>query len=61
MLVEHHGISLLFEQGYAIQEVALVSGHKDWNQLRRYTNLKAESLHAGPVSRAPLENKKPAE
>lgn len=59
--LRHHGISLLFEQGYAIQEVALVSGHKDWNQLRRYTNLKAESLHAGPVSRATLENKKPAE
>jgi len=50
MLVEHHGISLLFEMGFAIQEVAIVSGHKDWNQLRRYTNLKPESLHEGPIA-----------
>lgn len=50
--LRHHGISRLFEMGYGIQEVALVSGHRDWNQLRRYTNLKPESLHAGPSKRA---------
>ncbi len=49
--LRHHGISKLFEQGYAIQEVAMVSGHRDWNQLRRYTNLKPESLHTGPVKK----------
>ncbi|SFD52906.1 Phage integrase family protein [Pseudomonas citronellolis] len=48
--LRHHGISLLFEMGFAIQEVAIVSGHKDWNQLRRYTNLKPESLHEGPIA-----------
>lgn len=48
--LRHHGISLMFERGYAIQEVSLVSGHRSWDQLRRYTNLKPESLHAGPVS-----------
>ncbi|MEM9394550.1 MAG: site-specific integrase [Pseudomonadota bacterium] len=41
----HEGISRLFEAGLQIQHVALVSGHKDWKQLKRYTNLKPESLH----------------
>jgi integrase len=49
--LRHHGISRMFEQGYAIPEVAMVSGHQDWKQLRRYTNLKPESLHDGPASR----------
>lgn len=47
--LRHHGISLLFERGYGIHEVAMISGHKSWDQLRRYTNLKPESLHAKDV------------
>ncbi len=43
--LRHHAISLMFEQGYEIQHVALVSGHADWRHLRRYTNLRPESLH----------------
>ena len=43
--LRHEGISALFEDGYAIQQVALVSGHKDWRHLRRYTNLRPEDLH----------------
>lgn len=43
--LRHEGISRLFEQGYQIQEVALVSGHKKWDHLRRYTQLKAKDLH----------------
>lgn len=43
--LRHHAISLLFERGYQIQQVALVSGHKDWRHLRRYTNLRPEDLH----------------
>lgn len=43
--LRHEGISRLFEQGYAIQEVAIVSGHKSWNSLKIYTNLRPESLH----------------
>lgn len=46
--LRHEGISRLFEQGYQIQQVALVSGHKSWNSLKRYTNLKPESLHRTP-------------
>lgn len=43
--LRHEGTSKLFEQGYEIQQVALVTGHKDWRHLKRYTNLKPEDLH----------------
>ncbi|QHI99333.1 tyrosine-type recombinase/integrase [Xylophilus rhododendri] len=43
--MRHEGTSRLFEEGFEIQEVALVTGHKDWRHLRRYTQLKPESLH----------------
>jgi site-specific recombinase XerD len=47
--LRHEGTSKLFEEGYQIQQVALVTGHKDWRHLRRYTNLKPEDLHKGPL------------
>lgn len=40
----HEAISRLFERGWSVAEVAAVSGHKTWTQLRRYTQLRAESL-----------------
>ena len=43
--LRHCGVSRLFEAGYTIEQVAMVSGHKDWNMLRRYTQLKPEALH----------------
>lgn len=43
--LRHEGTSRLFEVGFAIQQVALVTGHKDWKMLRRYTHLKPEGLH----------------
>lgn len=42
--MRHEGTSALFEQGYDIHQVALVTGHKDWRHLKRYTQLKPESL-----------------
>ncbi|QTC90331.1 site-specific integrase [Brevundimonas goettingensis] len=44
--LRHEGTSRLFEAGFAIQQVALVTGHRDWKMLRRYTHLKPEGLHA---------------
>ncbi|WP_422139954.1 tyrosine-type recombinase/integrase [Endozoicomonas sp. ALC020] len=41
--LRHEGISRLFEQGYNIPQVALHSGHKNWNNLRRYTHLLEKS------------------
>lgn len=46
--LRHEGISRLFEQGFDIPRVALVSGHKSWNHLRRYAQLRPEDLHRGP-------------
>jgi integrase len=43
--LRHEGVSRMFESGYSIEQVALVSGHKDWKQLQRYTQIKARSLH----------------
>ena len=42
--LRHEAISRLFEAGYRIEQVALVSGHKSWAMLKRYTQLKPESL-----------------
>ncbi|HVT23504.1 MAG TPA: site-specific integrase [Rhizomicrobium sp.] len=43
--LRHEGASRLFEAGFPIEKVALVTGHKDWKQLKRYTNLRPEDLH----------------
>ena len=37
--LRHEGISRLFEMDWDIPRVASVSGHRDWNSLRRYTHL----------------------
>lgn len=43
--LRHEGTSRLFESGYPLEQVALVTGHRDWRNLKRYTQLKPESLH----------------
>jgi integrase len=43
--LRHEAISRLFAAGYRIEQVALVSGHRDWAMLRRYTHVKATDLH----------------
>jgi integrase len=50
--LRHEGTSRLFEAGFAIQQVALVTGHKDWKMLRRYTHLRPETLHAAAMIKA---------
>lgn len=42
--LRHEAISRLFERGWNVMEVAAVSGHKDLQSLKRYTNLKARDL-----------------
>jgi len=42
--LRHEATSRLFEAGLPIERVALVTGHKDWKMLRRYTHLKPELL-----------------
>ncbi len=50
--LRHEGTSRLFEAGFQIHQVALVTGHKDWKMLRRYTHLRPEALHAIAAGRA---------
>lgn len=49
--LRHEAISRMFEKGMTIPEVAGISGHKTWSSLKRYTQLKPDSLRsafAGP-------------
>jgi integrase len=43
--LRHEGVSRLFEKGYSIEQVSLVSGHRDWKMLSRYVQLRAKDLH----------------
>lgn len=43
--LRHEGISQMFERGFDIPQVSIVSGHKSWQHLKRYTQIKPESLH----------------
>jgi integrase len=44
--LRHEATSRLFEAGLTVEQVPLVTGHKDWKMLKRYTQLRPESLHA---------------
>ncbi len=55
--LRHEAASRLFEAGLSIEQVALVTGHKDWRMIKRYTNLRPEDLHAR--LRAPNVKKRP--
>lgn len=49
--LRHEATSRLFEAGFTIEQVALVTGHKDWKMLRRYTHIRPEGLHALAATR----------
>lgn len=42
--LRHDAASNLFELGMEIPEVAAVTGHKTWSQLKRYTNIRPEAV-----------------
>lgn len=42
--LRHHGVSLIFERGYSIQEVQMISLHDSWTTLQRYTHLQPGDL-----------------
>ena len=42
--LRHEATSQLFERGYQIHEVAQFTLHESWNELKRYTNLRPESV-----------------
>ncbi|MDR9228149.1 hypothetical protein FEP08_03689 [Burkholderia multivorans] len=57
--LRHEATSALFEDGWDISEVAAVTGHKDWRNLKRYTNRRpnqvAKKGQATGESRAGVE------
>ena len=55
--LRHEGTSRLFEARLEIQQAALVTGHRDWKMLRRYTHLRPESLHDLIAERRPPPEK----
>lgn len=69
--LRHDGVSRLFEMGWDIPKVASVSGHRDWNSMRRYTHLRGngdpyagwpwiERVISGPVIEAQVRVKRRA-
>jgi len=48
--MRHELTSTLFESGWQIPEVAVVTGHKSWTQLKRYTQIEPASLHDKPIA-----------
>ncbi len=51
--LRHEATSRLFEAGLTIEQVPLVTGHKDWKMLKRYTQLRPEGLHTMLQGRRP--------
>jgi integrase len=62
--LRHRAAADLFRMGLDIPRVALMTGHKTWAQLKRYTNIKPADVHATVEQRGqvvPLkENRRPA-
>jgi len=48
--LRHEGVSRLFEDGRPMEQVSVVSGHRSWKDLKRYTNLKPKNLHRDTVT-----------
>jgi integrase len=42
--LRHEAVSRFFEKGLTVPEVALISGHRDFRMLFRYTHLRAEDV-----------------
>ena len=63
--LRHEAVTQFFEMGLTIPEVALISGHKDYRMLARYTHLRPEDiankLWAGsdPPPTAPVTSHQP--
>jgi len=58
--LRHEGTSAMFEAGMPLEKVALVTGHKSWANLRRYTNLKPEDVTRQAHAPDPDKPQRPA-
>jgi integrase len=51
--LRHRATADFFRQGLDIPRVALMTGHKTWAQLKRYTNITPADVHAAVRDSAP--------
>lgn len=49
--LRHAATARLFRMGLDIPRVAMITGHRSWENLKRYTNLKPEDVHDAISSR----------
>ncbi|HZQ61626.1 MAG TPA: site-specific integrase [Casimicrobiaceae bacterium] len=58
--IRHRATAQFFRMGLDIPRVALLTGHKTWTMLRRYTDIKPADVHAALAARErPTPAKKP--
>jgi integrase len=50
--LRHRATAEFFRMGLDIPRVALLTGHKTWAMLRRYTDIKPHDVHAAVAARA---------
>lgn len=49
--LRHRATAQFFRMGLGIPQVALLTGHKTWAMLRRYTDIKPEDVHAAVTTK----------
>lgn len=63
--LRHEAITRFFEMGLSVPEVAVISGHKDYRMLARYTHLRPEDVASklwagsGPSPPVPIASNQP--
>jgi integrase len=57
--LRHRATAQFFRMGLDIPRVALLTGHKTWAMLRRYTEIKPEDVHATIAAKAKKPARKP--
>lgn len=50
--LRHDAISRMFEAGFDIPQVAAVSGHRSWKNLKRYAHIRPASIHQRSIENA---------
>jgi integrase len=57
--LRHKATSDLFRLGLSIPEVAVLTGHKTWTQLKRYTHTNSEDVHAAVSALTKVQTQTP--
>ena len=55
--LRHRATAEFFRMGLSIPQVALLTGHKTWAMLRRYTDIKPADVHAALASKKARRNR----